>query len=255
MSSYAVQAVDGAGLLEASGGHPAIHYDTGCALITPAFVASGPGGAALGYRRRSSSGVPGLSFLGPAPGIAAVLDDDLARHTLTDDRPRHVSADPTVFAAVAARLPVTQTGNDWEWMWTTEAPAVPTRGFAVLDESWRERLVAFLAEHSPRTHGAPFERPEQSWVALLDADGALSSTGCSEPSAAGVPLLSGIATAASARGRGLAGAITAYLSADAVRRAGVCTLGLYADNDAARRIYLRLGYRSGATWRTRTVDW
>lgn len=255
MTSYGVRPVDGAGLLDASGGHPAIRYDTGRALIDPAFVCHGPDGVALGYRRRSSSGVLGLSFLGSAAGIAALLEHDLARHTLTGERPRHVSAPPGAFEAVAARLPVTPTGNDWEWMWTTDPPAVPAGGYVVLDESWRAGLVAFLADHNPRTHGAPFERPEQTWVAVLDEDGALLATGCSEPSAAGVPLLSGIATAASARGRGLGGAVTAYLTADAVHRAGVCTLGLYADNDAARRIYQRLGYRSGAMWRTRTVDW
>ena len=44
------------------------------------------------------------------------------------------------------------------------------------------------------------------------------------------------------RGRGLGAAVTARLTREAITGVGVCTLGMYADNAVARRVYHRLGY-------------
>ena len=122
----------------------------------------------------------------------------------------------------------------------------------MLDPSARDEAEAFLAEHSPRTHGQPFARPGQRWVAVRDnRTAALIATGSSEPSAAGIPTLAGIATAADRRGAGWGAAITAHLTRIAVAEAGACALGMFADNDVARRLYSRLGYATGMEWTSR----
>ena len=70
----------------------------------------------------------------------------------------------------------------------------------------------------------------------------------------GVPHLASIATHPSARGRGLGALVTAALTRRLLDEgAPVVTLGMYADNDVARRMYLRLGFRCDHRWSSRAV--
>ena len=55
------------------------------------------------------------------------------------------------------------------------------------------------------------------------------------------------------RGRGLGLAMTAHLTRLAVGLDGVCTLGMFADNDVARRLYHGLGYVTAHAWCSRQV--
>ncbi len=60
-----------------------------------------------------------------------------------------------------------------------------------------------------------------------------------------VPHLASIATQPDARGHGFGAAVTAWLTRTLLAEGHeVVTLGMYADNDVARRLYHRLGYRS-----------
>jgi predicted GNAT family acetyltransferase len=59
----------------------------------------------------------------------------------------------------------------------------------------------------------------------------------------GVPHLASIATAAAVRGQGLGAAVTAWLTRALLAQHGRVTLGMYADNEVARRMYRALGYR------------
>jgi predicted GNAT family acetyltransferase len=45
--------------------------------------------------------------------------------------------------------------------------------------------------------------------------------------------------------------VTAHLTRLAVLEAGACTLGMFADNDIARRLYHRLGFTTGMEWTSR----
>jgi ribosomal protein S18 acetylase RimI-like enzyme len=66
-------------------------------------------------------------------------------------------------------------------------------------------------------------------------------------------VLSGIAVEPALRGRGLGRAVTAELTRRAVARHGLCTLGMFSSNTVARRLYRRLGYRTGQAWATRVL--
>ncbi|MBM6399407.1 GNAT family N-acetyltransferase [Phycicoccus sp. MQZ13P-5] len=141
-------------------------------------------------------------------------------------------------------------------MWTrTAPPAVPGEGRVVaLHPADRAEATAFLEAHSPRTHGQPFARSGQLWLGVRDDDGSLLACGGSEPSEAGTPTLAGIAVATDRRRSGLGAAVTAALTRRGVEEAGACALGMFADNDSARRVYERLGFTTGMRWRSRWVD-
>jgi len=69
---------------------------------------------------------------------------------------------------------------------------------------------------------------------------------CSAPS--GTPHLRAIVTHPDHRGTGLGAAVTAFLTREGLRDSPVVTLGMYSDNDAARRLYHRLGYTTSHRW-------
>ena len=69
--------------------------------------------------------------------------------------------------------------------------------------------------------------------------------------AGGTPTLAGIAVALHRRGEGWGAAVTAHLTRVAVEATGACALGMFADNDVARRLYHRLGFTTGMEWTSR----
>jgi GNAT superfamily N-acetyltransferase len=155
--------------------------------------------------------------------------------------------------AVAARLPVAG-GNDWEWMCTDTAPprtAAEDRVVPLVEDDLPD-VAALLAEANPHTDARPFEHPGH-WVGVRDDRGRLVACGVRETNAAGFPVLAGITVEPACRGTGLGVAVTAHLTRAAVAVAGVCTLGLYSDNDVARRIYHGLGYTGDHLWSSRDL--
>lgn len=245
---------DLADLLDLTEHHPVVVLDVGG--IGPGTsgwaVADGPGRAVV-FPRRSDHGVPGAAALGDAEGLEVLFADDDVREWFRTGGARHLSAPREHHHVVARHLDLGERGGDWDWMWTrTSPPTVP--GEEAVDElplSARDELTAFLAEHSPRTHGQPFARVGQVWVGVRDAAGGLLACGASEPSDAGTPTLAGIAVRTGRRREGLGTAVTAHLTRRSVAGTGACALGMYADNDAARRVYRRLGFTTGARWRSR----
>lgn len=243
-------------LLEASGQHPVVVLDVGRGAPMPAWEARTPGGGtAIAFARRSDHGVPGASVLGDADAVALLVADDRVRTWFAAGDFRHLGRPREVDDVVEAHLPVGPVAGDWEWMWTrTLPPAVPHEDRVErLVPGDREELSAFLEAASPRTHGQPFARPDQRWVGVREA-GRIVACGVSEPSTAGTPTLAGIAVEPALRGSGLGAAVTAELTREAVARTGACALGMYSDNDVARRLYHRLGYRTEVEWRSRWHD-
>ena len=241
-------------LVDATGGHPVAVLDVGAGFVAPAYAVGSPDDGAVAFHRRSDHGVPGSAAVGTASGLATLLDDPTVRAWVTGDGNRHLSVPRGLMPVVAQRLDLGSRGGEWDWLWTRAAPPVVAgeEHVEVLDQTHRAEAEAFLTEHSPRTHGQPFARPGQRWVAVRDPHtGALVAVGSSEPCAAGTPTLAGIAVAADRRGAGWGAAVTAHLTRLAVDETGACTLGMFADNDVARRLYHRLGYTTGMEWTSR----
>lgn len=161
---------------------------------------------------------------------------------------------PQAHAAVAHEVLDLADGGDWDWMWTTRAPAAHPAEAEVVeldDLGDAAELEAFSRRHNPRVWTEIGTGRVHRWVGIRDADGALLAIGGAEAEESGIPHLAGIVTDAGHRGHGLGTAVTAHLTRWSVERHGACTLGMFSDNAAARSVYDRLGYRTAHAWHSR----
>ena len=237
-----------AALLEATGGDPFIRYDLPDPLEHPAWRL----GDAVAVPRRTHTRRLGLLVMGPAGDASGLVGLLVTDHRLPELGGYTVARE--AFPAVAGHLPP-GSDNQWEWLYAASPPprvAAETR-LVALSESDRDEIQSLLVEANPGTDARPFELPDQHWVGVRDDAGRLVACGVREPNLAGWPILSGITVHAARRGTGLGLAVTAHLTREAVREAGVCTLGLYSHNDVARRVYHGLGYRGDHLWSSRRL--
>jgi ribosomal protein S18 acetylase RimI-like enzyme len=107
-------------------------------------------------------------------------------------------------------------------------------------------VQAFLDRVNP-SHSVGAGHPElERWLGVADeASGALLAVGAFTRRRHGTAYLASIATAPQSRGQGLGAAVTAALTRHAFASGDdLCTLAHYTPNEPARRLYLRLGYRT-----------
>lgn len=147
-------------------------------------------------------------------------------------------------------------GDDWDWFWTTSAPAPPPGESAVvrLSPADADDLAELLRVSSPRTSAQPGDPSVRTWFGVRDGSGALVACAAEDEESPGVGHLRAIATHPSYRGRGLGADVTAAATrAGFAAGATAVTLGMYADNAVARRMYERLGFQVGQAFATRAV--
>ncbi|WP_051450991.1 GNAT family N-acetyltransferase [Actinospica robiniae] len=136
--------------------------------------------------------------------------------------------------------------GSWDLMRCDEPPAAQPGEDRVRVLTDLAAVQAFLdrvnPSHSVRADHAEVER----WMGVADeASGELLALGAFTRRVSGVAYLASIATDAQARGQGLGAAVTAVLTRHAFASGDVlCTLAHYHPNEPARRLYLRLGYRT-----------
>lgn len=250
---------DHADLLAAAGELPWVRYGVDPGWGTPSWVheasvacRAGDGAVSVAVVRRRRSYGTSLTVLGPgAPELVdALLPGLRAADTDPSARVGALTVPRAAEAGVAGRLGLSPgAAARWEWMWTTRPPeAMPkeasVRELDVGDPGGAARVAAFLRAHSPRHSTPPDGDPAGPWLGVLRGDGALLACGTWAEVTSGVPVLASIAVAPAARGRGLGAAVTAALTRRAFAAgAPACAVDLYSDNDAARRLYRRLGYR------------
>ena len=177
------------------------------------------------------------------------------RAWLTGGGNRHLSVPRGTVGVVAERLDLGTRGGEWDWMWTRErapggARRGPRRAASTRPTATRPR------RSSPRTARARTASPSPARASAGSACGSpppetLLAVGGSEPCQGGTPTLAGIAVATDRRGQGWGAAVTAHLTRRAVAETGACALGMFADNDVARRVYHRLGFTTGMEWTSR----
>ncbi len=238
-----------ADLVAFSGGSEFLRWDIPSPLAGPAHHL----GAAFALPRQTHTRRNGLLVMGPPDDVELLVAAMLAAGVLPDPL-GSVTVQRGSLPAVARHLPITQ-GNEWEWLCATRAPARVAgeerlESLAPADETAIQELLALA---NPRTEARPFEHPDQRWVGVRADDGTLVACGVREPNVAGHAHLSGITVHPAERGTGLGLAVTARLTRDAVDDDGVCTLGMYSDNDVARRVYTGLGYGHTHAWSSRRL--
>ena len=233
-------------LLDASGDDPFVRWEIADAPVRGWAL----GDRAVAFVRTAPSGRRHLTLVGTPdaalPGLRAHLDGALA------DVPavRGVTV-PRGTLELLGPDPRIGSGDDWEWMWTASAP--PEHPDVVpLGPCDHDDIAALLAASSPR-HTARTDDDVVAWMGVRRG-GRLVACGAHVEHVPGAAHLASITTHPEARGLGLGAAVTGTLAARALRSGrAVVTLGMYSDNDAARRVYLGLGFRCDHRWSSRRL--
>lgn len=141
--------------------------------------------------------------------------------------------------------------STWDWMAAGCAPPHhPAEGLVrPLDRhAEADAIRACLAVANPRTTAGPDGPDEAGWWGVDGPDGLLGVVGATARGGGRAPTswhVHGLAVLPQASGRGLGTALTATVVRCALGAgAAFVSLGLYTDNDRARRVYERLGFRT-----------
>jgi GNAT superfamily N-acetyltransferase len=145
---------------------------------------------------------------------------------------------------------------EWDFWWTGEEPPAGSLDTPYADQAQvcdldpaDERIARLLEVASPSAPIAPGDTRVLRWAGIEDPEGALPDTGglaallAMTGTRSGAAHLNDVATHPERRGRALARLLCGQVTTDALRAgAPAVTLGMYADNDAARRVYTALGF-------------
>lgn len=126
--------------------------------------------------------------------------------------------------AVPARWPLAEVRR-WHWMLTTREPSPPS--VEVVEVEDPVEVSALLDLVAPDSHARPGTPGIEAWLGVRDA---------------GTGHVRAVAVAPSHRGRGLGRELSRALTRAAMGGSGVCSLGVYVDNEPALRTYRGLGY-------------
>jgi ribosomal protein S18 acetylase RimI-like enzyme len=229
-----------------------VRYAVPADLPAPAYALDG----ALAITHPTTRAGMALTLLGTASAIDTLLASLIETRKCPVTTVDYLTMPRAALATVQARVDLGR-GGDWEWLSTSSAPG-PVPGderLIALGPDDLAEVRAFLAVENPRTDARPGERHNEHWVGVRDGSGALLACGVGEDGSGGYPELAGITVRSDHRGSGLGAAVTARLTREAVAAVGVCTLGMYADNATARRLYHRLGYATAHSFATRVPQW
>lgn len=201
-----------------------------------------------GYAFSSVDGYGGdpcwLNVVGPAGPAEVLARTALAELEARGQRCYGITV-PRELADAGWTAPGTATGT-WDLMRCDAAPSAQPGEERVRPLPDPAAVQAFLERVNPH-HSVRADHPEvECWLGVTDeATGTPLALGAFTRRRFGTPYLASIATAPEARGRGLGAAVTAALTRHAFQAGDrMCTLAHFHPNDPARRIYLRLGYRT-----------
>lgn len=135
----------------------------------------------------------------------------------------------------------------WTWWWTRgPVPEVSEAGSVTELPDGDPDLPALLA-HSDSVYVFPGDPRVTCWAGVR-SQGQLVACGALTEHVPGVPHIASMVTHPDHRGRGLALAVCAWLTRRALAAHGICTLGMYAANTSARRVYERAGFTVDKTF-------
>lgn len=208
----------------------------------------------------------GLVGLGPADEVASLLAVALpqvhdARVLPTGSRLRWATVTRGAWAALdehapraAASLPGWSAPASWDCMWTyhplTGVPEHAVERLPADDPAVRAEVARTLERAHPTASTPPDDPRLLGWWGVREAGRLVAVVGMLRYGPGLAPHLVSLGVDPDHRGRGLAGAVLGAavadgLAADVELGEPAVWLGLYARNDAARRVYLRHGFEMG----------
>ncbi|HSN05737.1 MAG TPA: GNAT family N-acetyltransferase [Candidatus Angelobacter sp.] len=225
-------------------------------------IAAVPGEAVAWLSNHPSRGVRWVTGLAADPASAADVAAAvrLVVRLATEARDSgHGPAGVTVSRGGRPLLPPDlQAPEAWEWdFWVTREEPGPEAMVSAYGPAARvvdvpaadPRLAPLLDLASPSAPLRPGDPRVVRWAAIEDPDHGLSDTGglaavlAVTVQRSGAAHLNDVATHPERRGRGLARTLCGQVTLDALRAGHpAVTLGMYADNDPARRVYSALGF-------------
>lgn len=146
----------------------------------------------------------------------------------------------------AAPPPGQEAESEWDLMATRTPPPTQEGESRIVPIDDLIEVQAFLDRVSPQHSVRADYKLVDLWAGVRDeASDSLLAIGAQSRRISGVAYLASIATDPQARGRGFGAAITAMLTRRVLDGSEtLCTLAHYNWNDAARRVYLRVGYHT-----------
>ena len=153
-------------------------------------------------------------------------------------------------------------GSSWDWMWTDGPLRVADHARVErlpLGPGTTDEIREFLSRGHPTASTAPDDPRLIGWWGVRERGTLHAAVGAIQLVPGMAPHLVSLGVDPGVRGRGLAGQVLAAAVVDCleVRPAfgpPSVSLGLYADNDVARRLYLRLGLELRHGFTSRRVD-
>ena len=208
----------------------------------------------------------GLFGVGRAEDVAAVLEsitrgDELVR---LDARYATITRGAVELLAPGVRDAVGLGGaeSSWDWMWTDGPLQIPDHARAErlpLGPGTTDEVREFLSRGHPTASTAPDDPRLIGWWGVREGGILHAAVGAIQLAPGMAPHLVSLGVDPGVRGRGLAGQVLAAAVEDCLRVHPVhgpssVSLGLYADNDVARRVYLRLGFELRHGFTSRRLD-
>jgi GNAT superfamily N-acetyltransferase len=212
-------------------GHlPFVRHQLDPALARGAWV-RGDAAVVVSDRLAHAGRVTAVAGFGDAD-LAGLLVDVAAEVELPDRVMVTAPAD-----AIPARWPLAEVRR-WHWMRTTRLPAPPAVEVVPVADDEVTRLLDVVA---PDSHARPGTPGIVAWLGVRDA-GRLVAVGAALRQPDGTGHVRGVAVAEAHRGRGLGRELSRALTRRAMGESGVCSLGVYVDNEPALRTYRGIGY-------------
>jgi GNAT superfamily N-acetyltransferase len=135
--------------------------------------------------------------------------------------------------------------RQWHWMLTTRMPGPAAAEVVVVSDP--AEVTALLDVVSPDSLARPGTPGIEAWLGIRDR-GVLVAVGGVLRQPDGTGHVRAVAVAESHRGRGLGRELSRAVTGAAMGDTGVCSLGVYVDNEPALRTYRGLGYEVAHTF-------
>lgn len=230
--------------LAASGDDPYVRWQVDPARTPRGRVVGG----AVAFERQDREGRRTLTLVGTPAAAAGALE-----RLVPAAAPLRVTVPRGTLEVLGDAVRVGE-GAEWDWLRTDVRPPRAPDADRVVTVTDEDAVRALLAVASPRHSADPGDDDVRQWVGVRADDGTLLACAAHTEAVPGVPHLASIATHPGARGTGLGALVTGTLTSRLLDDGfPVVTLGMYADNAVARRMYQRLGYRCDHRWSSRAI--